>query len=351
MKDADTIPHVPSNLSIASDLSSTETEDESMSIAASDGFSDSDHSHHTGEPRESNDSASSLSKRRVILVTGGAGFIGSATARSLLERGDDVVIIDEMNDYYDLNVKWANLNRLINAYGQDRCHIYIGDICDKELVDNIFTLHSIDSIIHLAARAGVRPSIVDPFVYVHSNVKGQVTLLEACRKYGITTFVYASSSSVYGGSKNELFKESDIVDKPCSQYAATKKSCELLAATYNSLYGINTSGLRFFTVYGPNGRPDMAPFKFVDRVYRGVPMDQYGDGTSERDYTYIDDIVQGVVLAVDKPQGCQVFNLGRGGCTSLKYFIELVQKYVGKKKPSSTTSLINPGMYLALVQT
>lgn len=327
------LSRVSSDLSTYSDVSTASDEDALSSYEMSDDLEDGTSSDNSGSisPDNLSSSAAAAFVKRTILVTGAAGFIGSATAYHLLERGDDVVIIDELNDYYSLAQKRGNINRLVSEFGEERCRVYIGDICDQALIDTIFQNHPVDSIIHLAARAGVRPSIDDPFIYVHSNVKGQTTLLEACRKYDIQTFVYASSSSVYGGSKKELFSENDVVDKPCSQYAATKKSCELLAATYNNLYGINTSGLRFFTVYGPNGRPDMAPFKFVDRVFRGVPMDQYGDGTSERDYTYITDIVQGVILAVDKPCGCEVFNIGRGTPTSLKTFISLVEKYVGKK--------------------
>ena len=183
---------------------------------------------------------------------------------------------------------------------------------------------------HLAARAGVRPSIVDPFVYVHSNIEGTTRLLEMSRKYEVQNFVYASSSSVYGSSTNEVLSESDVVDKPVSPYAATKKACELLAYTWHHLYGLNCTGLRFFTVYGPFGRPDMAPFKFIDRVYNGMTIQQYGDGSTSRDYTYIDDIAQGVVLAIDKPLGYEVLNLGNGDPYCLKDFIGLVEKHTGR---------------------
>merc|ERR1712157_22587 len=171
----------------------------------------------------------------------------------------------------------------------------------------------------------------DPFIYIHSNIRGTTQLMELSHKYGIKNFVFASSSSVYGGSKNTFFSEDEIVDNPVSPYAAYKKACELLAYTYHHLYQLNITGLRFFTVYGPRGRPDMAPFKFIDRVSKGLELQQFGDGSSSRDYTYISDIVDGVVRAIDRPHPYQVFNLGKGDGTSLKEFIDLVQKHVGKK--------------------
>lgn len=267
-----------------------------------------------------------------VLVTGGAGFIGSHVAQYLLERGDDVVIVDELNDYYDVTIKKNNLVLLRTLCPDEkRLRIYHGDICDEALMDQIFDEERPGWVCHMAARAGVRPSIQDPYVYIHSNIKGTTHLMELSAKYGVKNFVFASSSSVYGGSKSTYFSENEIVDNPVSPYAASKKACELLAYTYHHLYNLNISALRFFTVYGPRGRPDMAPFKFVDRVSRGVELQQYGDGSSSRDYTYIDDIVDGVVRAVDRPYPYEVFNLGKGSGTSLKEFIDLVQKHVGKK--------------------
>lgn len=266
-----------------------------------------------------------------VLVTGGAGFIGSHVADYLLERGDDVVIIDEMNDYYDVSIKETNLRLLTEKYGDKRVKIYRGDICDADLMDNIFDVERPEWVCHMAARAGVRPSIQDPFVYIHSNIKGTTQLMELSHKYGVKNFVFASSSSVYGGSKSTYFSEDEAVDNPVSPYAATKKACELMAYTYHHLYNLNVTGLRFFTVYGPRGRPDMAPFKFIDRVSRGVQIQQFGDGTSSRDYTYISDIVDGVVRAIDRPHPYQIFNLGKGAGTSLKDFIRLVEKHTGKK--------------------
>jgi UDP-glucuronate 4-epimerase len=267
-----------------------------------------------------------------VLVTGGAGFIGSSVAQLLLARGDDVVIVDEMNDYYDVSIKEANLQVLRDAYPDEkRLSIYKGDICDEELMASIFEKEGPKWVCHMAARAGVRPSIQDPFVYIHSNIKGTTHLMELSHKFGVENFVFASSSSVYGGSKSCYFSEDDNVDSPVSPYAASKKACELLAYTYHHLYQLNTSGLRFFTVYGPRGRPDMAPFKFIDRVSRGVEIQQFGDGSSSRDYTYIDDIVDGVVRAIDRKHKYEVFNLGKGTGTSLKNFIDLVQEHTGKK--------------------
>jgi len=266
-----------------------------------------------------------------VLVTGGAGFIGSHVADHLLARGDDVVIIDEMNDYYDVKIKESNLKLLLDKYGSKRVVIYRGDICDESLVTEIFEKERPEWVCHMAARAGVRPSIQDPFVYIHSNIKGTTQLMELSHKFGVKNFVFASSSSVYGGSKATFFSEDEAVDHPVSQYAATKKACELLAYTYHHLYKLNITGLRFFTVYGPRGRPDMAPFKFCDRISRGVEIQQFGDGSSSRDYTYIDDIVDGVVRSIDRQHPYQIFNLGKGSGTSLKEFIGLVEKHTQKK--------------------
>jgi UDP-glucuronate 4-epimerase len=265
-----------------------------------------------------------------VLVTGGAGFIGSHVADLLLRRGDDVVIVDEVNDYYDTQIKETNLRLLTQAYGPDRVKVYRGDICDEALMTTIFETERPEWVCHMAARAGVRPSINDPYVYIHSNIKGTTHLMELSARYGVRNFVFASSSSVYGGSKSTYFSEDEVVDNPVSPYAATKKACELLAYTYHHLYNLNVSALRFFTVYGPRGRPDMAPFKFIDRVSRGLEIQQFGDGSSSRDYTYISDIADGVVRSLDRPYGYQVFNLGKGSGTSLREFIDLVQKHVGR---------------------
>lgn len=271
---------------------------------------------------------------QTVLLTGGAGFIGSHVADYLLARGERVVVIDEVNDYYDVNIKYENLAYLAEKYNtgtEEKLVIYHGTLINEALVKKIFETENIDRVVHLAARAGVRPSIDIPLTYVRSNVEATTLLLNLSCEYKIKHFVFASSSSVYGGSKEEVFRETDIVDNPVSPYAATKKACELIAYTYHHLYNLNVAGLRFFTVYGPRGRPDMAPYKFIDRVMTGKTLQQYGDGTSERDYTYIDDIVQGVVAALDNPHGYQNYNLGRGFPTSLKKFISLVEENCEKK--------------------
>jgi len=276
---------------------------------------------------------------KTVLLTGGAGFIGSHTAQVLLGRGDRVVIVDEMNDYYDVRLKMNNLDLLRAEFGEAKCSIgdsnlplltiYRGDICDVDIMSNIFEQERPTHICHLAARAGVRASIADPYIYVHSNIEGTTRLLDLARQYSCKNFVYASSSSVYGCSANEVLNETDTVDTPVSPYAASKKACELLAYTFHHIYGLNTTGLRFFTVYGPRGRPDMAPFKFIDRISTGIEIQQYGDGSTSRDYTYISDIVDGVVRSVDRPLGYKVLNLGNGRPYKLKNFINLVEECVG----------------------
>jgi UDP-glucuronate 4-epimerase len=305
------------------------------SVSSTDSSSNSNTDSDQHHPQNVESSSSSVvephTDKKVVLVTGGAGFIGSHVADFLLARGDDVVIIDEVNDYYDVNIKESNLKMLVTTYGTKRVQIYRGDICDANLLHQIFEECQPEWVCHMAARAGVRPSIQDPFVYIHSNITGTTLLLELSAKYGVKNFVFASSSSVYGGSKSTFFSEDEVVDNPVSPYAATKKACELLAYTYHHLYNLNVSALRFFTVYGPRGRPDMAPFKFIDRISRGLQIQQFGDGSSSRDYTYIDDIVDGVVRAIDRPHAYEVFNLGKGSGTSLADFIDLVQKHVGRK--------------------
>jgi UDP-glucuronate 4-epimerase len=266
-----------------------------------------------------------------VLVTGGAGFIGSHVAECLLKRGDDVVIVDEMNDYYDVRIKESNLAMLMEKYGEDRIKIYRGNICDESFMLDLFEQTRPGWICHMAARAGVRPSIQDPYIYIQSNIVATTLLMEMAHKFGVQNFVFASSSSVYGGSKSTFFSEEENVDNPVSPYAATKKACELLAYTYHHLYRLNVTGLRFFTVYGPRGRPDMAPFKFIDRISRGIQIEKFGDGSSSRDYTYIADIVDGIIRAIDRPYPYQIFNLGKGNGTSLNEFISIVEKHTGKE--------------------
>lgn len=316
-----------------SDESASEIEfgstDSMGTMSPSDSLSEADSDDHDAVMAEQ--ASVAHSDHKLVLVTGGAGFIGSSVAEALLARGDDVIIVDEVNDYYDTKVKRANLAGLTRKYGSARCRIYEGDLCDVPFITNIFKTHEPKWIVHMAARAGVRPSIEDPFVYVHSNIEATTRLLDLARQYKCESFSFASSSSVYGGCDKALFSETDVVDFPVSPYAATKKACELMAHTYAHLYGMNIAALRFFTVYGPCGRPDMAPYKFIDRVSKGLEIQQFGDGSTSRDYTYISDIVDGVIRSLDRPLGFQIYNLGRGQPTKLSKFIHLVEKELGKK--------------------
>jgi UDP-glucuronate 4-epimerase len=265
-----------------------------------------------------------------ILLTGGAGFIGYHAAKAFLERGDIVVIVDDMNDYYDNKIKWRRIAEIKEMYSSKEILFLVGDIANRTWMELVFELSRPNSIVHLAARAGVRSSIQDPLLYVNTNILGTTVLLHFARKFNVSKFVYASSSSVYGKSKKRCFNEDDATDTPLSPYAATKRSCELLAANYNYLYKISTIGLRFFTVYGPSGRPDMATMTFIDRIARGIPIDRYGLGLSSRDYTYIDDVVEGIQLAVDHGFGNQIFNIGNGKPVALYFFIKTIENLLNK---------------------
>ncbi|MCX7847221.1 MAG: GDP-mannose 4,6-dehydratase [bacterium] len=264
-----------------------------------------------------------------ILLTGGAGFIGSHTARALLTRGDEVIIIDDFNDYYPPRIKRHNVATLQQSF--DRLRVYEADIRDFDTLRTIMYREACQKICHLAARAGVRASIADPLLYTQTNVLGTLHLLELAVETGAEHFVYASSSSVYGEMPTAPFREDMPLDKPISPYAATKKACELLAYTYHHLHGLPCTGLRFFTVYGPAGRPDMAPFLFTWNIMHGHPITRFGDGSSQRDYTYIDDIVTGVLAALDRPFGYEIFNLGNHRPISLNDFIAAIEHAVGAK--------------------
>lgn len=263
-----------------------------------------------------------------ILLTGGAGFIGSHTAHALLERGDDVICVDDFNSYYDVSLKEARVKSLVE---HPRFILYRDDITDETAMQRIFEMHSIDKVCHLAARAGVRYSIQYPLLYEHVNVRGTTILLDLARQYEVKNFVFASTSSVYGGNTKVPFSENDPVDNPISPYAATKKACELMAYTYHHLYGMHVTGLRFFTVYGPWGRPDMALFLFTHNILNGKPIDVYNYGKMKRDFTYVDDIVQGVVSALDHDFGYEIFNLGNSNTVDLDYFIECLENELGIK--------------------
>jgi UDP-glucuronate 4-epimerase len=273
-----------------------------------------------------------------ILITGGAGFIGSACAKALMDRGDKVVIVDNFNDYYNPQIKRDRLSMLLKGYknkcGESKkgCYtLYKADIRNVKKMDKIFAAEKIDKVIHLAAMAGVRASLEDPLLYADVNVMGTTNLLNLSVKYKIKNFVYASSSSVYGGNTKTPFSEKDPVEKPVSPYAATKKATELLAHTFSHLYNLPTTGLRFFTVYGPWGRPDMGVFKFPDLIMQGKTIEIYNGGDMERNFTYIDDIVSGTITVLDADLPCDVMNIGGDRTVQLMDFIEETEKAVGKK--------------------
>lgn len=263
-----------------------------------------------------------------ILITGGAGFIGSNLAKKLMDRGDKVVMIDNFNDYYDVQLKKDRIKKYLKGYN---FKLYKGDIRDVKLLDRIFKAEKLDKVMHLAALAGVRNSLLDPLEYEDVNVRGTLNLLEMAKKYKIKNFVYASSSSVYGNNKKQPFSESDSVDTPISPYAATKKATELLAHVYSHIYGLNTTGLRFFTVYGPWGRPDMALFLFADGITKGNAIKVFNHGKMSRNFTYVDDIVSGTITVIDANLKCEVMNIGGDKEETLMRYIEVLEKNLGKK--------------------
>jgi UDP-glucuronate 4-epimerase len=263
-----------------------------------------------------------------VLVTGGAGFIGSHLVERLLERGDDVVCLDDFNDSYDPAIKRKNISA---ASGNPRFALVVGDIRDAALLGSLAREHRPDTVVHLAARAGVRASIREPRLYEAVNCGGTLNLLEMCRAHGIGHLVFGSSSSVYGISSRVPFAEDDTVAHPISPYAATKRACELMCYAYHHLYGLCVTCLRFFTVYGPRQRPEMAIRDFTGKIFRGEPLSVYGDGTSRRDYTYIDDIMDGVTKAMDRRFPFEIFNLGESRTVELAYLISLIERAAGKK--------------------
>ncbi len=263
-----------------------------------------------------------------ILVTGGAGFIGSHLTKKLAERGDRVVILDNFNDYYDPKLKRDRISVLLK--GVD-FKLYEGDIRDAKLVEEIFSDEKIEKVVHLAAMAGVRNSLDDPITYADINVNGTLVLLEAARKRKIANFVYASSSSVYGKNEKQPFSESDSVDMPISPYAASKKTDELFAHVWSHVYGLPTTGLRFFTVYGPWGRPDMALGIFTENIFKEKPIEVNNYGKMTRNFTYVDDIVSGILVALDGNFPYEVMNIGGDTENTLLEFIEEIEKNAGKK--------------------
>ncbi|BAC08752.1 NAD-dependent epimerase [Thermosynechococcus vestitus] len=284
-----------------------------------------------------------------VLVTGVAGFIGHGAALALLRRGDRVIGLDNLNDYYDVNLKKSRLEHL-NISSQPGQFIFRKiDLVDRLGVNQLFADFSPQKVIHLAAQAGVRYSLENPFAYIDSNIVGFLHILEACRHHRVEHLVYASSSSVYGANKKLPFSVHDNVDHPLSLYAATKKANELMAHTYSHLYNIPTTGLRFFTVYGPWGRPDMALFKFTRAILNNEPLPVFNYGKHRRDFTYIDDIVEGILRVLDRPAApnpawCgetpdpatslapwRVYNIGAHRPIELLRYIELLEEYLGKK--------------------
>ncbi len=282
-----------------------------------------------------------------ILVTGSAGFVGFYTVKKLVQEGHEVVGLDSINDYYDVNLKYARLaesgidrekteyNKPVKSTRFDKYTFIKLNLEDRDGVESLFKDCKFDRVCHLAAQAGVRYSIENPYAYIDSNIIGFMNILESCRKYPVEHLVYASSSSVYGANKKIPFSVEDSVDNPVSLYAATKKANELMAHTYSHLYKIPTTGLRFFTVYGPWGRPDMAYFKFTKSIVEGKAIDVYNNGDMMRDFTYIDDIVEGVCRIIDKvPQidaaPYKVYNIGNNNPVKLMDFISTIEKHLGK---------------------
>ena len=280
-----------------------------------------------------------------VLVTGAAGFIGHALTHSLCQRGDDVVGLDNLNHYYDVGLKQARLQQLETF---ENFQFVAMDLADQAALEGLFSKSRFDRVLNMAAQAGVRYSLENPRAYIDSNLVGFGNLLECCRHHDIEHLVYASSSSVYGANQSMPFSTSDNVDHPISLYAATKKANELMAHSYSHLYRIPTTGLRFFTVYGPWGRPDMSPILFADAITQGTPIQVFNQGRHKRDFTYIDDIVDGVIRCLDRiPAGnpqwsgmnpdpassnapWQIYNIARGEPIELLYYIELLEQALGK---------------------
>jgi UDP-glucuronate 4-epimerase len=280
-----------------------------------------------------------------LLVTGAAGFIGFHTSRLLLERGDEVVGLDDLNAYYDPTLKHARLEILL---GYPAFRFEKIDVADREAMQEVFKREKFERVVHLAAQAGVRYSLENPHAYVHSNVTGFLQVIEGCRRNTVEHLVYASTSSVYGANTRMPFSESQGVDHPLTLYAATKRSNELMAHSYSSLYGLPTTGLRFFTVYGPWGRPDMALFLFTKNILAGLPIDVFNAGFHQRDFTYVDDIVKGVAAAVDQVAArdpdwdsdhpnpstssapFRIYNIGNQTPVALKRYIEVLEQTLGR---------------------
>jgi UDP-glucuronate 4-epimerase len=265
-----------------------------------------------------------------ILVTGGAGFIGSHLCERLLGDGSKVICLDNFDSFYDPHIKIKNTEGMAKKF-QNLFELVTGDIRNPDHLKGIFQKNEIDFVVHLAARAGVRPSIAEPLLYQDVNIRGTIVLLEVCKEYGIKNFIFASSSSVYGENQRVPFTEKDLDIQPISPYGATKRAGELLCYSYHHLYGMNIACLRIFTAYGPRQRPEMAIHKFTRLVDRGEKIPIYGDGSSRRDYTYIDDLIEGILGVIRNHKGFEVYNLGESQTTSLKELIRLIEEAFGKK--------------------
>jgi UDP-glucuronate 4-epimerase len=269
---------------------------------------------------------------KTILVTGAAGFIGSHASEALLARGNEVVGLDNMNGYYAPARKQANLAEITREAAYARRFTFVeGDIRDRALVARLFAEHRFAAVVHLAAMAGVRVSIEDPHLYFDVNLTGTLNLLEAARRNPVGNFVCASTSSVYGNTRDLPFTETDPCDRPLAPYAASKRAAEMLGFTFHHLYGLNFTALRFFTVYGPRGRPDMMAYKVADNIFFGREVPLYNNGQMHRDWTFVDDIVQGVVAAAESPLGFEIINLGRGEPVLLADFVRVIQELAGRK--------------------
>ena len=263
-----------------------------------------------------------------ILITGSSGFIGMHACKNLLDDGYKVFGIDNMNDYYDVSLKKARLNILLDY---DNFNFKRVDISNLRQVEKIFETFKPQKVVNLAAQAGVRYSLENPHAYIQSNVVGFTNIIELCRNYEVKGLIYASSSSVYGGNEKIPFSVSDRVDKPISIYAASKKSNELIAYTYNHLFGLHSTGLRFFTVYGPWGRPDMAMYIFANKISSGKAISVFNHGEMQRDFTYIDDIISGIRSSIENNYQLEVFNLGNNRCENLMDMIGCIEKQFGRK--------------------
>jgi len=281
-----------------------------------------------------------------ILVTGAAGFIGFHLSKKLIERGDTVIGLDNLNTYYDVNLKKSRLD-ILNQY--DNFEFSLNDIADRDKFNTVFDANQFDVVVNLAAQAGVRYSLTNPHAYMDTNIVGFCNVLEACRHNGVKNLVFASSSSVYGANEKQPFSENDNIDHPLALYAASKKANELMAHSYASLYDLPCTGLRFFTVYGPWGRPDMALFKFTKNIIEEEPIDVYNKGDMIRDFTYVDDIVNGIISTIDSPAKpnvnwsatdpdpassyapFRIYNIGSSNPVPLNAFIEAIENALGKK--------------------